>query len=473
VSDSDPLNENELVTWRFLEELTGPDGILDYIPQVSPGYSRPDHLYPLADFFAKAKFSPQRCWISVPPRHSKTETIMHALAHWLMVRPHDPLVYITYEANLAYNKSRRIRDIAQAMGVQLRSDSKAVNSWQTTSGIGGLRATGIGGPLTGSGAQVLVVDDPVKNREEAESAVIRQKTWDWFTSTALTRIEPGGSVLVCHTRWHDDDLIGRLKEDPNWVGIELPAIEENPDGTPKRVLWPSRWPLKELEVKRREVGEYDWASLYQCQPRPRGGRMFSDPDRYTALTSLFANPDLQPKIIIGVDPAATEKTSADYSAAVVLACSGRFATVDFRADVLEVLRIQAKIPDLVVKLKDLARKWGAPIAVEAVGGFKAVPDLLRRLDPSLKVIEVTPLGDKFTRALPVAAAWNDGRVRVPDNADWLHDFVTEVTKFTGVKDPKDDQVDALAHAFNAAQTLMPSGTPPLTKGPRRAVLPFA
>lgn len=466
------LNETELVTWRFLEELAGADGILDCIPRVSPGYTRPDHLEPLAEFFANAKYGPQRVWISVPPRHSKTETIMHALAHWLMVRPHDPLVYITHTANLAYEKSRRIRDIALAMGVQLRGDSKAVNNWQTTSGIGGLRATGIGGPLTGSGAQLLVIDDPVKNREEAESAVIRQKNWDWFTSTALTRIEPGGSVIVCHTRWHDDDLIGRLKEDPNWQGIELPAIVEDAQGKPLRTLWPSRWPLDALQIKRREVGEYDWASLFQCQPRPRGGRLFTDPRRFAPADSIIVTDS--PKIIIGVDPAATEKTSADYSAAVVLACSGRFATVDFRADVLEVLRVQKKIPDLVVDLRDLARKWGAPIAVETVGAFKVVADLLRRLDPSLKIIEVTALGgDKFTRALPVAAAWNDGRVRVPETADWLHDFLLEVGKFTGVKDPKDDQVDALAHAFNAAQTLMPSGTPPVTKGARRAVLPFA
>src|SRR5204862_133625 len=117
---------------------------------------------------------------------------------------------------------------------------------------------------------------------------------------------------------------------------------------------------------------------------------------------------------------------------------------------------------------------GAPIAVEAVGGFKAVPQMLRNLDKRLHVIEAPTLGDKFTRALPVSAAWNDpdgGRVRVPQEADWLNDFLNEVEKFTGVKDAKDDQVDALAHAYNAAQTLMPTVVfkTPVAK---RSLLPF-
>lgn len=176
---------------------------------------------------------------------------------------------------------------------------------------------------------------------------------------------------------------------------------------------------------------------------------------------MIASTDKPYKIIIGADPAATEKTSSDYSCAVVLAVSGEFNTLDFRADILEVYRKQVQIPEFVARLADLANKWGAPICVESVAGFKAVPQMLRNLDKRLKVLEAPALGDKFTRALPVSAAWNDpvgGRVRVPRQADWLQDFLNEIEKFTGVKDAHDDQVDALAHAYNGAQMIMPNLT---------------
>lgn len=181
--------------------------------------------------------------------------------------------------------------------------------------------------------------------------------------------------------------------------------------------------------------------------------MFQSPSRYDLPMITESNDPY--KIIIGADPAATEKTSADYSVAVVMAFTGEFNTLGFRGDILEVYRDQVEIPKFVARLRDLALKWGAAIAVEAVGGFKAVPQMLRNLDKRLRVVEAPALGDKFTRALPVAAAWNDGRIRIPHQSDWVSDFLAEVEKFTGVKDRHDDQVDAMAHCYNSAQMLIP------------------
>lgn len=451
-----PLTRGEIDLWQTLESLAGVESLMDWIPIMSPTFSSPRHLTKLAEVLVRSQFEPVYCWISVPPRHSKTETLLHYVPWRLHRDPTTEIAYCTYEANLAYTKSRRMREMAEATGVQFKKAARNVKEWQTEQG-GRLIATGVGGPLTGRGAKLLVIDDPLKNREEAESPVIRQKIWDWFTSTALTRVEPGGSVIVCHTRWHDDDLIGRIiHEFPDWTGISFPAVDEWTDvnGVLRRkALWPSRWPLEELDKKRRLVGEYDWAALYQGQPRPKGGRMFRAPARYGL--PMITESDRPYKIIIGADPAATEKTSADYSVACVMAVSGEFNTLDFKADILEVYKDQVEIPKFVARLRDLAIKWGAPIAVEAVAGFKAVPQMLRNLDKRLRVIEAPVLGDKFTRALPVAAAWNDGRVRVPESADWVNDFLHEVEKFTGVKDAHDDQVDALAHAYNAAQMVLP------------------
>lgn len=453
-----PLSSREVDLWQTLESLAGVESLLDWIPIMSPTFSSPRHLTKLAEVLVRSQFEPVYCWISVPPRHSKTETLLHYVPWRLHRDPKSQIAYCTYEANLAYTKSRRMREMAEANGVQFKKAARNVKEWETLQG-GKLIATGVGGPLTGKGANLLIIDDPLKNREEAESPVIRQKIWDWFTSTALTRVEPGGSVIVCHTRWHDDDLIGRISTEENfkdWVGIQFPAVDEWTDENGvlrRKPLWGAQWPLHELDKKRRLVGEYDWAALYQGQPRPKGGRMFRAPNRYEL--PMITESDRPYKIIIGADPAATEKTSADYSVAVVMAVSGEFNTLDFRGDVLEVYRDQVEIPKFVARLRDLAIKWGAPIAVEAVAGFKAVPQMLRNLDKRLRVIEAPVLGDKFTRALPVAAAWNDGRVRIPHSSDWGNDFLSEIEKFTGVKDARDDQVDALAHAYNSAQMIIP------------------
>lgn len=471
-----PLSSKEVDLWKTLEALAGAESILDWIPLMSPLYERPKHLRKLLEVIARMQFEPVYAWCSVPPRFSKTESILHSVVWRLMQDPKAEIAYVTYEANLAYSKSRKMRELAEKMGVKLKRGASGVQEWWTEAG-GRLIATGIGGPITGKGCNWLIIDDALKNREEAESVVIRQKQWDWLTSTAMTRMEPGASILVNATRWHDDDLIGRIQQEfPDWVGIHMPAVYEFLDPVTQekkeRSLWPSRWPMEELKKKRRLVGEFDWASLYQGQPRPKGGRMFKTATRYKH--PMIAEDGIAYKIIIGADPAATEKTSADYSAAVVMAVSGEFNTLSFRADILEVYRKQVEIPEFVARLRDLSLKWGAPIAVEAVAGFKAVPQMLRNLDRRLHVIEVPALGDKFTRALPCSAAWNDsvgGRVRVPEQADWLQDFLNEVEKFTGVKDAKDDQVDAMAHAYNCAQMIMPQMRHDKPKGIRSG-LPF-
>jgi predicted phage terminase large subunit-like protein len=466
-----PLSEEELALWHELESLAGSDSLLDWVPRMSPTFQRPDHLVKLADALVRSQFEPIYVTISVPPRHSKTETLVHGVPWRLLREPTCEIAYCTYEANLAYSKSRRMREIAEQVGVKLKKAAKGVQEWQTKEG-GRVIATGVGGPLTGRGAKLLIIDDPLKNREEAESPVIRQKIWDWFTSTALTRVEPGGSVIVCHTRWHDDDLIGRIKSefpDGQWIHIQMPAVEEidsiSINGEPiveRKALWPSRWPLAELDKKRSLVGEYDWAALYQGQPRPKGGRMFGTAHRYDQPNIVLGKEPC--KIVIGADPAATEKTNSDYSAIVVASFTGSWDKEDpsnienlgFRGDILEVWRGQVTVPEFAKRLRDIAVKWGAPIVVESVGGFKAVPQILQQLDKSLKIVEAPVRGDKFARALPVSAAWNYGRIRVPESAAWLQDFLSEIEKFTGVKDKHDDQVDALAHAYNAAQTMMPT-----------------
>ena len=377
--------------------------------------------------------------VSEPPQHGKTETILHGLAHHLELRPQDPLAYISYGDEIARDKSRSARDYARLAGVEIRTDSDSVKTWTTTEG-GGLMARGIvGGAITGqAGLRCIVVDDPFKNRAEAESRRIRDKTYDEFQSSVVSRLHPNTSILVNHTRWHEDDLIGRLlKAEPEkWEHINLPAISD--DG---EALWPEGQPLEHLESIRRSVGEYAWASLYMGSPRPRGGKPFEGVSFYDVVPSSH-------RVAVGVDLAYSEKTSSDWSVAVALAeSSGRYY-------VLDVLRRQCRAEDFLGELQAFHRRFPAPMLWYAYGPEKGTAGFFQRAGLPLRVEQVP--GDKFVRALPTTAAWSSGAIALPKDADYTHGskwdaFLTTVQDFTGLDDPHDDDVDALVAAFDQLQ----------------------
>lgn len=461
-----PLSLREWRALMAVETLRGADALLDFVPKLSPGWTRPTHLRGMAEQLAAIGQRRVRMLVSVPRRHGKTEMLLHFLAWWLRRNPALTAAYIAYSAEFAQEKSKRLRQLAAHAGLVLREDSRKASLWRTPAG-GGIIAQGIGGQMTGHGVNVLIVDDPHKNREEAESGVQRRAVYNWFTSTGITSVEPGGSVIVCHTRWHQDDLIGTLRgEDErqarqgltqDWAYLNLPAINERGEA-----LWPERWPLEELEMRRREAGPYDWASLFMGQPRPRGGAIFHEPARYP-LSVLQSNEYWNDRrILISCDPAATESTHADYSAIIVGALRMRPDRL-MELDILDVRCLQVELPALVRELIGLQSRWRAPIVVESQGAFKGVAQTLRSIDRNLNVIEATAnsrqlapavRGDKFTRAQPVAAAWNDGRVRAPIDAEWVEPLLSEVRHFTGIDDAHDDQVDALAYLWNMGQRML-------------------
>lgn len=413
--------------------------LLDWVPRVSPQFESPAHLAPLVAALERAEREPVRLLVSVPPRHAKTTTILHGVS-WLLARnPRMTAGYASYNAALARSKSRECRDIATRAGVQMRDDVQNLGEWRTSHG-GGLLAAGVGGTWTGMGVNVLIVDDPLANREEAESQTIRDQRFDWLTSTAMTRVEKfgntPGSIIVCHTRWHADDMIGRLAhEQPGiWEPVNLPALDG--DGA---ALWPARATAEELQTLRMQIGEYDFASLFLGSPRPRGGHVFAEPTRYTTPAIQGA------RIFIGVDVAATAKTRSDYSVAVVGAVYGHGAAMSM--DVLEVYRAQVELPALVAQLEKMSKRWNAPLLIETNGIGKSVPQFLRQIDGKLRIVEVTSRGDKFLRSQPLASAWNSGRVRVPLDAPWLRPYLTEMLNATLVNDKHDDCPDATANIW--------------------------
>jgi predicted phage terminase large subunit-like protein len=475
----------ELAALRALQ--TGIEPLEAFIARVVPKHARvPRHLRRIVEVFEASRHREMRVTIAMPPRHGKTVTIGAGLAWRTLYDPACLNFYAGFADDLAKHTSRNIRRMVRAAGVPLSAEAQGVNDWRTIH-EGGLKATSVGGGITGRGCNggVIVLDDTIKGREVANSKLQRDKIFDWAKADVLSRIEPGASVIVMNTRWHEDDIIGRLMADgmgEDWTHISIPAVgdelgnpvDERIDPEAARALWPEGgYDLRRLSTIRAR-GEYDWWSLYQQCPRPPSGRMFAgEPGRFDLSTFRW---DVNGRRgLIVCDPAGTAKTSSDYSVAMVLAIEG--VGDETRMYVLDVLRGQWEIPVLVSKLLDFqGRHRGLPIAVEAVGGFVAVPQMLRAAAPALRVLPLGEVGtpgyrlvraDKFTRAQPVSHAWRGTteagketprRVLVPIDAPWVHALITECQAFTGLGDAHDDQVDCLSHGWNRLYQERPAGS---------------
>lgn len=401
---------------------------------------------------------PVRLVVSVPPRHGKTETLLHAMAWELARDPTLPIAYASYGADFARTRSRRARTFAEAAGVQIDQSAHAASDWYTTAG-GGVKSDGIAGQWTGRGFKRIYIDDPHKRREEAESAAIRERVWNGWNDDLATRADTADtSVIVCMARWHPDDLAGRLIAE-GWECINLPAL-----GDDDAALWPERWPAEELHRIKAARGEYTWSSLYQGAPRPRGGALFGDTHTYTPEDLRGAKGLVYG---VGVDLAYSSKTHADYSVAVVLAredVPANGVEGHRRFYVVDVIRKQCPAPEFAATLRSVyGRHPTAARRAYLAGTEKGTDDFLT--SQGVRIGAMPPTGDKFIRAQPVAAAWNRGHVLVPESAPWADAFVSELAGFTGVNDDHDDQVDAFAAAFDVLAT--PVADARITTGGRR------
>lgn len=420
-----------------------PIGLMDFIPALSPRWSSPLHLKPFTDAIERSRRERVFAVVAMPPRHGKTELVKHAIVHRLLENPSLRIAYGGYSAPFAFKKSREIRALYRRAGGSFATDAKAVGDWRTGVDDGGLWAQGVGGAWNGEGMDVIFIDDATKGRAQAESGVERERLGDWWVNDLETRIEPTGSIFLIGTRWHVDDLSGRVIAN-GMVGrkveyINLPAI--SPDGAP---LWPERFSLEELERIQKSKGAYSWASLYQGQPFPRGGRVFHDAVFYDELPENL-------RISIGVDLAYSKKTSADYSVIVVL---GRDDITEM-SYVLKVVRAQEEAPVFAQRIIAVQQQYGGvPARWHYAGAEKAIGDFLRTLGVDMDMQPAVV--DKFVRSQPFAAAWNDGKVLLPrpkdqdDGDSWQDELVAEYVSFTGKDDLRDDQVDAGSSAYDAA-----------------------
>lgn len=364
-----------------------------------------------------------RLMLFLPPRTGKTELLLRWIAWTLGRNPDWPVLYTSYGADLAWDKSRETRNIvaseeyARIFGplstiddqVELASDSRSVERWRVEGRRGGLQAQGVGGPLTGKGGRVIVIDDPVKNREEADSATFRRRTWNWYTSTLRTRLEPNGVIVLCMTRWHEDDLAGRLlklaREDliaDQWQVVSLPALAGTGDPLgrdPGEALDPKRYPVPALLKTKASVGARDWAALYDQSPRQEEGNVFRRP----WLRYVERAPEVVYECVLW-DTAMEERTQNDCSAA------GWFGRgVDGRLYMRPLVNDRLSFPELTQAAKALITRF--PRAEHLVEGKASGKSLRQQLRvDGIPMIEVMPAGDKVARANAVTRYFEAGMV---------------------------------------------------------------
>jgi len=261
---------------------------LDYISYVFTGFDINWHHQVIADKLEKVeKGEIKRIMFLLPPRHSKSEMGSKMFPSWFLGKnPNKEVIMCSYAADLAVDFGRKVRNLVDSrlyqniFKIKLAQDSKSAGRWNTNQG-GAYVATGVGGGITGKGAHILVIDDPHKSRKEAESEVKRQESWDWYRSTAYTRLAPDGAIILILTRWHEDDLAGKLLAEQEqggdkWEVVNFPAIAEKNEKYRDigEALWPNRYSVDQLENIKKAIGSREWSSLYQQNPHDNIGAEF-------------------------------------------------------------------------------------------------------------------------------------------------------------------------------------------------------
>ena len=383
-----------------------------------------------------------RLMVNMPPRHGKSELASRRFPAWLLgTHPQIELVVASYNADKAREFGYEVRDIVRSTeyqalfpGVTLKEDSRAADRWNTDAG-GSFRAVGIGTALTGRGADVLLIDDPIKDDEEADSELRRERIWSWYSSVAYTRLSPGGRVVVIQTRWHEDDLTGRLlaeqaKGGDKWDILELPAILSNGEA-----LWPERYPLEHLERIKRVTLARHWSALYQQRPAPEEGAYYK--------REWFRHYDELPKHLryYGASDYAVTEGGGDWTVHIVVGVDP-----DDNIYIVDLWRGQTTSDVWVQSWLDLARQWKPMLWVEESGQIiKSIGPFLDRRMREAKVYtrreQVASAADKPTRSRSIQARTSMGKVYLPSKAPWLADFTAELLTFPAGK--HDDQVDAL------------------------------
>lgn len=427
--------------------------LLSYARAQWRGFKLGRHLRYLAGALQRVeKGEITRLIITCPPRHCKSLLTTENFAAWFLGRnPEAQVITGTYGQRLADKWGRKVRNHVRSPifhrifpGVKLADDSQAAAAFALNRG-GYYFGTGRGGAGTGLGADLFLIDDPTKDRKEADSALIQQTIRDWYTDVVTTRLMPGGRVVIIMTRWTDADLVGFvLKEHQHegWTIVNLPALAENDDPlgrAPGEALWPEQYNLQELQKKKATLPARSWAALYQQRPVPQEG-LIVKPDYFR--TQRFRTPPLRPvRTIISLDTARKGEASSDPSVWTV------WMETEKGFFLVAVMRRTLEYPSLKATTKSLAEKWHPDLILieDSANGTALYQDL--RATSRLPLLLVGTGGqDKAARLSSCSDLMEGGRVWLPHEAEWLPEYEEELFRFPAVR--HDDQVDSTSQALN-------------------------
>jgi predicted phage terminase large subunit-like protein len=392
----------------------------------------------------------RRLMIFMPPRHTKTETVTVRYATYRM--EHDPTMNVIlgcYNQHLANRFSRKVKRLAETR-IPLSKDRNAVEEWETAKG-GGFRAVGVGGGITGFGGNLIMIDDPVKSREEANSEIFRNKCWDWFNDDLYTRLEPNAAMILTMTRWHEDDLAGRLLKEmeeggEHWDVVQLAALAEENDPMGREVgqaLCPDRYDEEALErIKAR--GPHSFEALYQQNPTPKEGYFFD----VSKLEFVDAAP-ADARRARGWDKAATQD-DGDWTAGIKIAAKDGIFYIE------DCVRGQWNTANRDRNIRQTAELDGR--ACHQIGeqepgsGGKESAEAFIRLLSGFSVSNEKSTANKEERADPFSSQMNASNVRIV-RGPWNKAFIEEYRTFPFGK--HDDQVDGGSLAFNKLNSHQP------------------
>lgn len=415
-----------------------------------------------------------RLIITMPPRHGKSELTsrrLPALIHGMY--PNDEILAVSYNVNLASDMTKDVQRIMSGEeykdifpNVRIAKDGGEAGykrtqneheimpfmhedrlwSWFT----GSYKSAGVGGSFTGRGGDWILIDDPIKNREDADSHAFRENLWKFYASTLRTRLEKNGSIIITMTRWHDDDLVGRLlklaKEDKDadqWIVLNLPAIKDNNEEIQDtrevgQALWPDKFNEDFFRTTKASIGSREWNAIYQQTPVQEGGNIIKD-DWLKFYKDLPRKFDY---MIQSWDFAVKDNANSDFTVGQVWGMIG----VD--KYLLHQIRGRFDFPTACQKVVDLTTLYpeARKKLIEAKANGPAIIQMLRTKISGL--VEVEPRGDKVARMHAVSPEFESGHVYLPDKSicPWIGDYLSELKSFPTGKN--DDQVDSTTQAID-------------------------
>jgi predicted phage terminase large subunit-like protein len=407
--------------------------------------------------------------IKVPFRHGKTDIVSRYLPpHYLGRYPDNEVLIATYGADFANEISRASRNILKSdkykeiyPDIEISAESASVQNWAVKDKMGSTHWVGVGGSITGKGYSLGIIDDFLKNREDAESQLIREKQWAWFTDVFLTRRAPVSITIILATPWHADDIMGRIKQEmiinpnfPKFEEIVYPAFSSEYD---TGYLFPERFDSTWYEQQKATLGTYGTASLLQCSPVLRGGNLLKtdnikiiNPEDIPFLANL--------RWFRGWDLASSEKQllkqDPDFTAGCLLAI--HYENNVPHLYIKHLRRIQAEAPERNRIIRQCAEMDGpaVKIGIESVAGYKDTFTIMKDILKGISTVsEITVSKDKMARATALEPIFEAGNVFL-FRGNWNYDFIEECSQFPSGK--HDDQVDAMVCAYEMART--PNGT---------------